>query len=448
MDRLDHEQNLAFFVQITERATRRTLPEGGFTMNLSDSRQSLRLLTAIAALLLLASSPGIAQDTTSTFSGRVVDVDGNPVAGLLIALSPARIIHGMNPQQRVLRRPRNISDAKRSNLWSQPQTDETDEAGHFSITNIAPGPIQVVADPQAQMRGMPNFEPDSEILSLKIGQMTFYPTMPTGFDGITFAIEPGAHIENVEVAARPRMRIRGRVVFADGTPLANEQIEVNMQRRDFDGSGTGTSSGSTRTDDAGYFVEYVSNPGFYTVVVNFRRRSAKSDRLRLEARQRLDDLVLTFGSNPIPIDSLFPGDKEAWMVNPVNGHSYKRVHCESWDDAQAKAAAEDAHLVSINDEAEQKWLVEIFGIHPYWIGLTDVAKEGEWQWTSGEPVTYTNWTFHRPASIDRGEEDHVFMGLSPNGEWRSVGPKSPQWRMARMAIIEKDSAPAKTPVKK
>ena len=221
-----------------------------------------------------------------------------------------------------------------------------------------------------------------------------------------------------------------------------------MQRRDFDGSGTGTSSGSTRTDDAGYFVEYVSNPGFYTVVVNFRRRSAKSDRLRLEARQRLDDLVLSFDSKPIPIDSLFPGDKEAWMENPANGHSYKRVYCESWEDAQAKAIAEDAYLVAINDGAEQKWLVEIFGIHPYWIGLTDLAKEGEWQWTSGEPVTYTNWTSHRLAFSDRDEEDYVFMGLSPAAKWHSVGPENPRWRTTRMAILEKDGPPAKTPVKK
>jgi hypothetical protein len=427
-------------------------------MNRSCFRLNLTVLAVIATLLLGALSLGIAQDTTSTFSGRVVDADGNPVAGVLIGLRPARIINNSENVRRVLRRPRNISDARRMrnifdatrlNPWNQLQTDETDKAGQFSITDVASGPSEVVviSETQTQIQRRPHFEPDYEILSLKIGKMTFHPDIPFGFRRTPFSIEPGAHIENVEVAARPRMRIRGRVVFADGTPLANEQIRVNMQRRDFNGSGTGTSSGSTRTDNAGYFVEYVSNPGFYTVVVNFRRRSAKSDRLRLEARQRLDDLVLTFGSNPIPIDSLFPGDKEAWMVNPANGHIYKRVHCTNWEDAQAKAVAEDAHLVAINDAAEQKWLSEIFGIHPYWIGLTDVAKEGEWQWTSGEPVTYTNWTSHRAFS-GRGEEDYVFMGLSPDGEWHSVDPENPRWRMPQMAIIEKDSAPAKTPVKK
>ena len=43
-------------------------------MNRLHLRPNLTLLATIAALLLLASSPGIAQDTTSTFSGHVVDV--------------------------------------------------------------------------------------------------------------------------------------------------------------------------------------------------------------------------------------------------------------------------------------------------------------------------------------------------------------------------------------
>ena len=58
-------------------------------MNRSHLRPNFTLLlTAIITLLLLASSPSIAQDTTCTLSGRVVDAEGNPVTGLPLTIQP------------------------------------------------------------------------------------------------------------------------------------------------------------------------------------------------------------------------------------------------------------------------------------------------------------------------------------------------------------------------
>ena len=134
------------------------------------------------------------------------------------------------------------------------------------------------------------------------------------------------------------------------------------------------------------------------------------------------------------------------MLNLANNHSYKRIHCENWDDAQAKAVAEGARIVSINNAEEQEWLVRVFGTTPYWIGLTDVAKEGEWGWLSGEPATYTHWATHKLMDADRGDEDYAFMGLSPDGRWYKVGPQSPEWQMPRMTILEKEDLPAESSV--
>ena len=84
---------------------------------------------------------------------------------------------------------------------------------------------------------------------------------------------------------------------------------------------------------------------------------------------------------PVPGDIKFrqppaPPAKSVWIINPTNGHAYKKVRCEDWQDAQRKAVAEGAHLVSINDEAEQHWLEIIFTHKPFWIGLTDAEKGG------------------------------------------------------------------------
>ena len=421
-------------------------------MNRPHLRTNLTLLlTAIVTLLLLASSYAIAQDAICTLSGRVVDVEGNPIASLSIVIQPFVIVDGRMESAFLLKE--FMPEAYVPLIKSQ-----TDEAGRFSVTGVKPGPIQFVAQPaHLPVDGilspdLYDLAPDADVLSIEIGAVTFYPPYEKHppFGGITFGIEPGAHLENVKVTVKPRMRIRGQIVFADGTPLANAEIRTYMRRRDFDGTGTGSSSGGSQTDSGGYFVEYVEDPGFYTVGVDFQELTATSEQLILEAGQRYDDLVLTFDSDPAPIvptpDRVEPDSIGQWVLNPANNHSYKRIHCESWDDAQAKAVAEGAHLVSINDAAEQEWLVSIFGTAPCWIGLTDLVKEGEWGWTNGEPLTYINWAFRKLIDADRGEEDYVFMGLSPDGRWHKVGPQSPEWHMPRMTILEKEVLPAKPSV--
>ena len=414
-------------------------------MHFADLRQPLVILAGILALLLAALPHSIAKGDTSTLSGRVVNMAGQPIAEFRLAIQPIDVIDG--------------------EMWMPTvplQQSSTDSAGHFRISGIVPGRAQFVALPEPQA-----FAPDTEIHSIDIGGLSFLPIdspnlkmkgnvpFPVGFGhvdleklstvgGIPFDIKSGVDIKDITIKVRPRMRIRGRVLAADGTPLVNASGRCDLHYRSLDGVNSGNFSVTpTYTDSDGYFVKYVNLPIFCTVSVEYRGGMATSETFKIAEGQRRHDLVFRLSdalipervqAPPVPPPPVppMPEPIQAWVVNPTNGHAYKKIRCKNWADARATAIAEGAHLVSINDEAEQKWLVEIFGQEPFWIGLTRLANQTEWQWTSGEPVTYTNWVLR---GFDVGANDVVFVGIT-NGKWHLGRPESS--RRIGIAIIEKE----------
>uniref|UniRef100_A0A8C0IVK2 C-type lectin domain-containing protein n=1 Tax=Chelonoidis abingdonii TaxID=106734 RepID=A0A8C0IVK2_CHEAB len=52
---------------------------------------------------------------------------------------------------------------------------------------------------------------------------------------------------------------------------------------------------------------------------------------------------------------------------------------KSWLDAKHFCTNEDSHLVIVNTKQEQP--------NVYWLGLSDSAKEGEWRWVDGSPLS-------------------------------------------------------------
>lgn len=415
-------------------------------------RENLRLLSGIMVFLFAASLQGMALDGTSTLSGRVVDLEGKPVAGVRIFLFPFPLESADGEFSAVISNLGYQAIMSLANLESR-----TDEMGRFTVRNIPPVKIQF----QSVSMSDRDSEPSHEILSMKVGTLVVYHLnpSPSPFGSITFALKPNIHVENVEIRVKSRQYIRAKMILANGTPLANTRFEINARYNSADGEHNGNSNASHETDADGYFIHHFSHhlhgaadSMFYTVTASYQGLSATSEPFRLMKGESKDDLVFTFDSLPsLPDVPTGPVEVSAaastssahvqgsvWVVNPANGHAYKRIRCESWNDANTQAAGEDAYLVAINGAAEQDWISKTFGPNRCWIGLTDYANEGEWVWANGEPVTFTNWAPHEPHDKDRGEEDFVSMGLS--GEWFDVGPASIEWRLPHIAIIEKDES--------
>ena len=464
-------------------------------MKCSDSkRQILLFLIMIVVSLIGFVSHAFDKEDTGTITGRVVDLDGNPVVGLPIFIAPLDV-DGIGYMRTVIL-PYQHAQLHRA---------RTDREGRFSIMDVPSGPVYIGALPDDIDKRLPedfekivdeysagrdwgettpdeidafvssnfgmdsiDFEPDVEILFIRVRGLTLYAR--NDYDQIAFGVKSGALMKDVEVTVQPRMRVRARVLFKDGTPLANTRVGLYTRSQTVDGSGSSDSGGNLWTDIEGYFVYYIDEKdaaAFYTFSVEYQNLSVEAEPIRLDPGDRFDGLTLTFDSEPIPskqlpqkietdeLEPLSPAwevpsvpsvSHDVWVVNPENGHAYKRIHCETRDDAIVQATEEKAHLVAINDAAEQAWLEAVFGHKFYWIGLSRVPTTGAlskrakkwWQWDNGDPITYANWLPNEFFSevLDASERDYAVMTFS-DGKWYAVSPDSVIWKMTEMAILEK-----------
>ena len=225
----------------------------------------------------LALSETIIDGDTASFSGRVVDEDGNPVAGLTLVIQP-----------------REINNETGVRGYGPTLESETDNVGRFSITDIRPGEFQFMLARDYQNGLL--FETEYQLLSVKIGAFAYHPSdqFPPAFTKDTLSITPGVEIKDVEVTVRLRMRIRAKIVLADGTPLANKEVRISIKTRDLHGDGSGSIGATLQTDAQGYFIQYVDRgrATSYTVLVEYKGFSATSEKFVLKVGERREDLIL------------------------------------------------------------------------------------------------------------------------------------------------------------
>jgi hypothetical protein len=113
-----------------------------------------------------------------------------------------------------------------------------------------------------------------------------------------------------------------------------------------------------------------------------------------------------------------------WKLCPGNGRWYTAGPTPtSWAAGEALAVSLGGHLATIRSAAEQRWIESAFaselGSHGLWIGLSDIAAEGQWVWTSGEPVAFTNWAPGQPDN-GGGNEDaaHLWGSNAGSNQWK------------------------------
>ncbi len=430
------------------------------------NKLTLVLLTYAIVLGFVIASPTVAEEGTSTISGRVVDAEGQPLDNMPIELAYVEIRKEEGGAENV----------------SASMNTQTDSEGRFTFTNVTQGLVQfrVHSKTVLQLGEFPNPTRDRVV---KFGKMAFFPHFSgfPAFGRVTFSIKPGVDIGNVEIIMERLYRMEGKIVYKNGDPLALKvvKIDFNMLRTSGARNYASSTTREIHTDPEGNFFNVVYRPAIFSLSLNYMGLSTESAPFILNNDNTTQDVVLTLNGNisdltpPLAENpekkkqhrpAYIPDFPAKWIMNPANGHLYKWIACDGREDAQKQANKENAYLATINSEQEQIWLEAMFGRAPYWIGLTDAKEEGKWQWENGEPVTYTNWKKkeYDPMENDddvlpllsafgvkgedqrrrEDEEDYVIM----SGQWSfwdedDIGEwtKTDSTRSSYIAIIEKDS---------
>ncbi len=138
-----------------------------------------------------------------------------------------------------------------------------------------------------------------------------------------------------------------------------------------------------------------------------------------------------------------------WTYNPSTGHWYQLTAPGlTWTQAEQAAAKFAGHLVTINDSAENDWILAQFGTGQLylWIGLYQLPGSPEpatgWVWVSGEPITFTHWGNGEPNENSPDEDFGEILGAlvtNPGpGWWNDSRDSFP----LNAGIVEREVDPA------
>jgi hypothetical protein len=116
------------------------------------------------------------------------------------------------------------------------------------------------------------------------------------------------------------------------------------------------------------------------------------------------------------------------ITDSSNGYSYYLLTPDTWTNSESEAVAMGGHLATVNNPSENSWILNTLGPLTgndganLWIGLYDpilndgtgVQHAADFIWSSGAPVTYTNWG---PAEPDNspywGGEYYTILEVVP-----------------------------------
>ena len=118
---------------------------------------------------------------------------------------------------------------------------------------------------------------------------------------------------------------------------------------------------------------------------------------------------------------------DASAFTPTKKFEYDKNHYEvysdivDWQTAKRICELKGGHLIVVDSKGENDYIVsQINGLtnDRYWMGLTDVASEGNWRWLVPTTSAYANWNTNEPNN-DGGLENYGEI-IASSGKWNDM----------------------------
>ena len=122
-------------------------------------------------------------------------------------------------------------------------------------------------------------------------------------------------------------------------------------------------------------------------------------------------------------DGSVPGcwnDPRYATEDPATGHRYwpyDDVFPLSWGNASTACGMDDAYLAVIDTMAENDLVRGLVAFGDIWIGLSDLAVEGTFEWVNGAPLVFQNWAAGEPNA---GTDMHDCVEMYAGGRWNDT----------------------------
>jgi len=100
------------------------------------------------------------------------------------------------------------------------------------------------------------------------------------------------------------------------------------------------------------------------------------------------------------------------ISSPLDDHHYLLLDASDWTTAETLANSWGGNLVAVADQAEMDFISDNFSNYGgsarrLWLGLNDIAVEGVFEWSNGEPLIYSNWNAGEPNNSNNEDMGHT-----------------------------------------